>query len=224
MTPTSVTSGRSRPLAIICVPTSTSAWWLLNCCRISSCAPLKRVASWSQRRVRASGKQLAHGLLHLLGARAEILDALAAAVGAALGLGAAEVAVMADQHAAAARRPWCGRSAACRSGRTSSASPQSRQKTNVDVPRRLRNRMACSRRARVSRQRRLQAAAEDGVLPARSSWRRSTTSTGGRSIICASVRRAGHRRGSATATWKRSACSCRRRAWPMMRCGSSSRR
>ena len=56
-TPTSVTFGKSSPLAIICVPRSTSALPARNAERMSSCENLRDVESASIRRIFARGKQ-----------------------------------------------------------------------------------------------------------------------------------------------------------------------
>ena len=54
-TPTSVTFGMSCPLATICVPISTLYLPLEKAFKISSCANLRSVESWSMRKTFTSG-------------------------------------------------------------------------------------------------------------------------------------------------------------------------
>ena len=60
ITPTSVTLGKSWPLAIICVPTRTSISPAAKRCESARRLPLRRTVSRSTRATRASGKALAH--------------------------------------------------------------------------------------------------------------------------------------------------------------------
>src|SRR6185436_4082403 len=55
ITPTSVTRGKSCPLAIICVPTSTSSAPLSNACSVRRTAPFLRARSRSKRSARTLG-------------------------------------------------------------------------------------------------------------------------------------------------------------------------
>ena len=56
ITPTSVTLGKSCPLAIIWVPTSTSSSFAANLARSAPIAPRLRIVSRSTRPTRAAGK------------------------------------------------------------------------------------------------------------------------------------------------------------------------
>ena len=73
-TPTSVTRGKSWPLAIICVPTSTSMSPRLNRPSRSVSAPLRRMASRSSRATRAPGQRAPHLDFHALGAEARLVE------------------------------------------------------------------------------------------------------------------------------------------------------
>ncbi len=95
ITPTSVTRGKSCPLAIICVPTSTSSSRRANFASSALMAPRRLIVSRSTRATRAPGKALPDFRLDALGAEANLLDELAAAVRAGLGQRRRVVAVVA---------------------------------------------------------------------------------------------------------------------------------
>ena len=96
--PTRVTRGRSRPLAIICVPMSTSARCEAKCSRRISCSPASSTASRSQSSVRTPGNKPLDLGFHLPRSHTQRADGLALAVRAAGWDPAPVTAMMANQH------------------------------------------------------------------------------------------------------------------------------
>jgi hypothetical protein len=101
MTTASSTSGKSCPLATICVPTRIAAPGAANASRISLTAPRVRTASASRRCTRVVGQRSASSELDALGPGTHPGDVGRAALGALLGHGLVVAAVVTCQSLAA---------------------------------------------------------------------------------------------------------------------------
>ena len=143
-TPTSVTRGKSSPLAIICVPRRMSTSPRSTRARMRWWAHLPDVVSTSMRAMRASGNVSAVDALHLLRPQPAEGQVLGAAARAPRGRRLLVAAVVADEPL----RDAGGTSARWSSSRSAATSPHSRHWTKAEYPRRLRSRMTCSRRRR----------------------------------------------------------------------------
>ena len=207
-----VTSGKSCPLATICVPTRTPESAALEAAQQLGVARRRRCRSRAGR-PRAGASSSAQLGLDPLGPGAHTRDRDRAAVGAALGLWLGVAAVVAAQR----RRCDAATRLTSQSGH-SQARPQERQARWVDQPRRLISRIALppSRRSSAS------ASTVAGCSGPRTPPRMSSTSTGGSGRP--STRSGSSRRASPPSS-RAGAWRCpqparrrlRRRAWPPAR-------
>ena len=174
--PTTVTLGRSNPLAIICVPTRTSASWAWKLSMMRAWPPCPPALSASQRRTRTDGNRLLSSDAMRWVPLPKYRMRPSPQAGHTDGLGNSRPQV------------WhCSRSMSLCQVRTfvqavhSITCPHMRHMTKVRVPRRLINRMACSRRSRAAANWSCNRRENTDRLPAISSWRMSTSSMGGSS-------------------------------------------